>query len=86
MKLMKQSSIFTAELCGILCGLKIVSRIHDCEFVIFCDSRSALHVVEHYDSTHPLICKIVRWLIRLERKKQKSTFLLVPVPCRHNWQ
>ena len=78
MKLKKQSSIFTAELCGILCGLKIISRIHDSEFVLFCDSRSALHVVEHYDSTHPLISKIVRWIIRLERENKCVHFCWCP--------
>ena len=51
MKLMTESSIFTAELCGILCGLQIVNATNRNQFVLFCDSRSALQVTEHYDST-----------------------------------
>ena len=78
LKLMPESSIFTAELCGILCGLQIVNAVNTNSFVLFCDSRSALQVVEHYDSTHPLISKIVTWLLRLERKGKYVQFCWCP--------
>ena len=78
MKLMTESSIFTAEMCGILNGLKIVNRMHSGTFVIFCDSRSALQVVDHYESTHPLIRKIVVWLIKLQRKGKQIKLCWCP--------
>ena len=78
MKLMTESSIFTAELCGILNGLKIVNRTHNGTFVIFCDSRSALQVVNLYESTHPIIRKIVVWLIRLQRRRKQVKLCWCP--------
>ena len=40
-KMMPESSIFTAELSGILCGLQIVNSNTRTNFIIFTDSRSA---------------------------------------------
>jgi len=77
-KLMKESSIFTAELCGILCALQIVDATQRENFIIFCDSRSALSVVEHYDSTHPLVSKIVRWLLLMRNKNKIVNFCWCP--------
>ena len=77
MKLMEESSIFTAE----LCGLQLANQVHRDSFVIISDSRSALQVVEHYDSTHPLIHKVIHWLHKLHRRG-KTLFLLVPITCR----
>ena len=71
MKLRKESSIFTAELCGVLCALQIAAATYQRQFVIFCDSQSVLKVLEHYESTNPLVSKIVRWLIKLKDKSIK---------------
>ena len=78
MKLMDESSIFTAELYGILCALIIASRAHHQNFVIYCDSQSALHVVEHYESTHPIINKIIITLIKLQRSNKTINFCWCP--------
>ena len=78
MRLMTESSIFTAELCGILSGIQIANTTHGGSLVIFCDSRSALQVVDHYDSTHPLIRKIVVWLIKLQKKGKYIKFCWCP--------
>ena len=37
-------------------------------FTIFCDSRSALQSIIHYDSTHPLINRIITQTIKLNQK------------------
>ena len=44
--------------------------MHRNSFVIISDSRSALQVVEHYDSTHPLINKVVYWLHGLHYRRK----------------
>ena len=77
-KLLRESSIFTAELCDILCGLQIVRDSPQSAFTIFCDSRSALNVVDHYDSTHPLIAKITIWLIKLTARNKRVKFCWCP--------
>ena len=78
MKLMTECSIFTAELCGILNGIIIANSAHSDRFVIFCDSLSALQVVDHYESTHPLINKIINWLNKLQRKGKVIKFCWCP--------
>ena len=78
MKLMAESSIFTAELCGLLCGLQLANQVHSDSFVIFSDSRSALQVVEHYDSTHPLIHKVIHWLPRRQFRGKTVYFCWCP--------
>ena len=45
--LMDESSILTAELCGVLCVLQIVAAAHSRQYVIFTDSQRALKVIEH---------------------------------------
>ena len=77
-KLMPESSIFTAELCGILCALQIVNKSRYSEYVIYCDSRAAISVVQHYDSTHPLINKITAWLIKIGNKNKSIKFCWCP--------
>ena len=67
-KLMAESSIFTAELCGILCALQVVAATYHRQYVIFTDSQSALKVIEHYDSTNPLVSKIVKWVTKMKEK------------------
>ena len=70
MKLMAESSIYTAE----LCGLQLVNQVRRDSFVIISDSRSALQVVEHCYSTHPLIHKMVHWRHRLRDYYFSSIF------------
>ena len=70
MKFLAESSIFTAE----LCGLQLANQVRrDC-FVIISHSRSALQVVEHYNSTHLLIHKVVHWLHRLHLRGKTCCF------------
>ena len=78
MKLIAESSIFTAELCGHLCSLHLVNQVRRDSFVIISNSCCALQVVEHYDSTHPLIHKVVHWLHRLHLCGKTVLCLLVP--------
>ena len=78
MKLKTDTSIFSAELCGILCGLKLANRVNTIKFTIFCDSKSVLQSVEHFDSTNPLIHTIVVFLMRLKEKGKTVHFCWSP--------
>ena len=70
MKLLKETSIFTAEITGILCALKIVMSSEEGRYVIYCDSKSVLQAIEEFNTTHPLLKKIILWLMYLtERNK-----------------
>ena len=78
MKLHNDSSIFTAELCGLFCGLQLAHSLEHHKFIIFCDSTSALMVTDHYDSLHPIIRKIIVLLIKLRRKGKSIEFCWSP--------
>ena len=56
----------------------MASQIQRNEFVIYCDSQSALRVVDHYESTHPLICKIIIWIMKLEKRDKSVSFCWCP--------
>lgn len=77
-KLMSESSIYTAELYGLLQALQMANEIQNNNFAIFSDSRSVLHVIDHYDSTHPLINKLIIFIIKLQRKNKQVQFCWCP--------
>ena len=72
------SSIFTAELYGIICAVAIANKSTDTEICIFSDSMSAIQAILHYNSPHPLVTTIHRWLIRLSTRQKTVTFCWVP--------
>ena len=78
LKLMKESSIFTAELTGILLGLNMALTSVGANFVIFSDSKSAVQVTQHYDSTHPLVNKIISKLLKIRERSKNVTFCWCP--------
>ena len=77
-KLIKETSIFSAELYGIVCALQIAKRTQTNAITIFCDSRSAIQVTEHYDSNHPIISKIISKLLDLQQCGKQITFCWCP--------
>ena len=85
MKLLTTSSVSTAKLCEILCALQIARSAHPSSYVVFCDSQSAFQAVDHHESIHPLIAKIVKWLVLLHCE-HKTAGLLVPFSCWDYWQ
>ena len=86
MKLKTDTSIFFAELCGILCGLKLANRVNTIKFTIFCDSNSVLQSVEHFDSTNPPHSHHSCVLDEAKRKGESCTFLLVSLTHWDTWQ
>ena len=56
---------------------EIVLREED-HFTIFCDSRSVLESLENFNSSHPLILKILEWLFLLKRRGREVSFCWVP--------
>lgn len=78
MKLHGYSSIFTAELCGILGALAIARGSTIMEVCIFSDSLSAIQAILLYNSPHPLVAAIHRRLVRLSALQKTVTFCWVP--------
>jgi ribonuclease HI len=78
LRLHSYSSIFTAELYGILCAIAIARESTNMEICIFSDSLSAIQAILCYNSPHPLVTTIHRWLIRLHTRQKTITFCWVP--------
>ena len=72
------ASTYTAELHGILKALEVVASHSESNFTIFCDSRSVLESLENFNSSHPLILKILEWLFLLKRRGREVSFCWVP--------
>ena len=77
-KFSDHSSIFTAELISIVDALNIVHNCHHRNFVIFCDSKSVLPAINHYNYNHPIVLEIMNWLIRLAARQKTVRFCWVP--------
>lgn len=77
-KLMTETSIFSAELYGLICALQIAKKTQNTRITIFCDSQSAIKVIEHYDTNHPIIAKIITKLLDLQQKGKKITVCWCP--------
>ena len=76
LKLHSYSSIFTAELCGILCAIAIAKESADMEISIFSDSKSAIQALLHY-TPHPVVTAIHRCLIQLSARQKTVIFCWV---------
>ena len=74
----EHASIFTAELIAIVDALNIVHNCRHRHFVIFCDSKSVLQAINHYNYNHPIVLEIMNWLIRLAARQKTVRFCLVP--------
>ena len=72
------ASNFTAELQGILKAIETIATLADPCFTIFSDSKSVLMSLEHYDSRHPIILKILEWLYLIENRGREVKFCWVP--------
>ena len=72
------ASVFTAELSAILLALKEIFLLEAGSFTIYSDSRSALQALEFFNSPHPLVVKILEWLLINGRRGQRVTFCWVP--------
>lgn len=78
MKISGNASIFTAELYGIICALKIAEVTHREKFLILSDSTSAIETTNHYTTTHPLISEIIKLLISLQQSNKEIQFCWCP--------
>ena len=66
------SSIFTAELHGILAALRMVNNLPQGNFVIYSDSQCVLSAIKKYAPSHPLIQEIQEWMMKLCCLKKKE--------------
>ena len=78
LKLAEESSIFTAEIYGLISAMKIILSNTMREFVVFSDARSAIQIVEHYDSTHPLITELTQHIIKIQGQNKNIKFCWCP--------
>lgn len=77
-RLLEESSIYTAELYGVLCALDLVAGIQRSRFLIQCDSRSVLQSIRHFNSTHPLVIKVLVQLYQLKTQQKSVQFCWCP--------
>ena len=77
-KLNENSTIFTAELYAILDALLMIHNSQSTNFIIFSDSRSVLHAIQIYNSSHPVVVKIMAWLVRLAARQKVVQLCWVP--------
>ncbi|MEL6986791.1 MAG: reverse transcriptase domain-containing protein [Bacteroidota bacterium] len=77
-RLPNNSSIFTAELSAILRALKEILIQDPNEYIIYCDSKSVLQSLNHFNPAHPLILDILEWLIVAKRRGHNIEFCWVP--------
>jgi len=77
-RLKQEASIFTAELTAILLTLQIISDGHKSNFIIFTDSLSVINIIQRYESTHPIVLKILSWLIQLSSRHKTIQFCWFP--------
>ncbi|MGL4677181.1 MAG: reverse transcriptase domain-containing protein, partial [Brevinema sp.] len=77
-KLPKYASIFTAEITPIYESLKLISNIDHDHFVIYSDSANVINAIYQYNSFHPLIQLVQKWLFINYTQKKKIYFCWVP--------
>ena len=77
-KLPPSASIFSAELTGIIDGLRMAEQSTENNFVIYVDSKSAIQITTHFYSCHPLISRITRLLVKLKLDHKKVVFCWCP--------
>ena len=64
------ASVFTSKLYGILTALKRIVHHENCNYIIFCDSKSVLEALGSFNPVHPLILEILEWLFLLSCKQK----------------
>ena len=77
-RLPDQSSIFTAECLAILTALKEIAFHPRQDYVICCDSISALQAIEHFNTTQPVVLEILDWLYLVCSRGRHVSFCWCP--------
>lgn len=77
-KLSPIASAFTAELFAILGAILQLMNTKYNKITIFCDSQSAIKIINKYDTCHPVASLIQSWLIRLASRKKEVRFCWIP--------
>ena len=77
-RLSSVASIFTAELNAILKALKEILIFSGNKFTLYCDSKSVLQSLEHFNPQHPLVLEIIEWLFLVKRRGKEVDFCWVP--------
>lgn len=72
------ASIFTAELYAIYFAVSFMFSFPSSSFTFFCDSRSALLLLQSFPAVHPLVLATQEWLFRLSVQKKVVQFYWVP--------
>ena len=71
--------IFTAELTAILMATEVISQDQGiAHSTIFCDSQSAIKVLNSSNPSHPIVCSILHNLIDITRDGRTVSFCWVP--------
>ena len=77
-RLPNSASIFTAELHAILKAVKEILLSDERMFVIYCDSKSVLMSLQHFNPVHPLVQEILEWHCLAKSRDRSIEFCWVP--------
>lgn len=78
-KLQSESSIFTAELLAVYdAAVYVRDSPTEGSFVVFSDSQSAIMSVESYNSSHPIVCKILSVILEIINQPKSICICWVP--------
>ena len=77
-RLRDHCSIYTAELQAILLALKQAYQSQERQFMIFCDSLSALQALGTLKTDHPLLIQIQEFLHKINADQKEIVFMWVP--------
>ena len=72
------ASNYTAELYGVLAALEKIAMLDEGNFTIFSDAKSVLQALAVFNSTNPLVLKILQWLHIFQSRNIHVKFCWVP--------
>ena len=77
-KLGNEATIFTAELYAILNTMEDIDGHQGRRFIIYWDSQSAIKALRNYNTNHPTLSKIYKWLVEVTSRHKRVSICSVP--------
>ena len=59
----------------------IISDSNYQDFTVYSDSKSCIQTINQYNNNHPIVLKIVEWLLRVSARHKNVTLCWVPSHC-----
>ena len=77
-KLRNEATIFTAELYAILNAMENIDRHQGRRFIIYSDFQNAIKAIRNYNTNHPILGKIHKWLLEMASRHKSVSKCWVP--------